>query len=233
MGSGFHGATDIEPVGSRGLAVGGGARGPPRSWMAPRSSRRLRAGAGAGSSQAAAAPPLTPRHCQPNAPSDSSLGAGTPTRQTPGSTPQEADALDQVLSGCTSTEMVMFARGAVPAPAAPTSVTSDAIAEWDDNGNGRITCAEARAHGIAPVTRDHPAYPFMRDGDGDGIVCESGSSRSSPRTPAARPAPTQTACGPYRNCTALRLDHPNGVRRRHCAYQRRMDRDNDGWACER
>ena len=146
---------------------------------------------------------------------------------------READALDQVLSGCTSTEMVMFARGAVPAPAAPTSVTSDAIAEWDDNGNGRITCAEARAHGIAPVTRDHPAYPFMRDGDGDGIVCESGSSRSSPRTPAARPAPTQTACGPYRNCTALRRDHPNGVRRGHCAYQRRMDRDNDGWACER
>ena len=91
---------------------------------------------------------------------------------------READALDQVLSGCTSTEMVMFTRGAVPAPAAPTSVTSDAIAEWDDNGNGRITCAEARAHGIAPVTRDHPAYPFMRDGDGDGIVCESGSSRS-------------------------------------------------------
>ena len=30
--------------------------------------------------------------------------------------------------------------------------------------------AEARAHGIAPVTRDHPAYPFMRDGDGDGVV---------------------------------------------------------------
>lgn len=44
--------------------------------------------------------------------------------------------------------------------------------EWDDNGNGRISCAEARAHGIAPVRRGHPAYPYMRDGDGDGVVCE-------------------------------------------------------------
>ena len=35
-----------------------------------------------------------------------------------------------------------------------------------------ITCAEARAHGIAPVHRDHPAYQYMRDGDGDGVICE-------------------------------------------------------------
>ena len=47
-----------------------------------------------------------------------------------------------------------------------------ALARWDDNGNGRITCAEARRHGIAPVPRGHPAYRYMRDGDGDGVVCE-------------------------------------------------------------
>ena len=47
-----------------------------------------------------------------------------------------------------------------------------ALAMWDDNGNGRITCAEDRAHGIAPVHRGHPAYEFMRDADGDGVVCE-------------------------------------------------------------
>ena len=146
---------------------------------------------------------------------------------------READALDRVLSGCTSTEMLVFARGAVPAPAAPAATSAAAIAEWDDNGNGRISCAEARAHGIAPVMRNHPAYPFMRDGDGDGVVCESGGSRTSSPAPAVRPAPAGTACGPYRNCTALRRDHPSGVGRAHCAYQRRMDRDNDGWACER
>ena len=48
----------------------------------------------------------------------------------------------------------------------------NALAMWDDNGNGRITCAEARAHGIAPVHQVHPAYQYMRDADGDGVVCE-------------------------------------------------------------
>ena len=49
---------------------------------------------------------------------------------------------------------------------------SGALERYDDNGNGRITCAEARRHGIAPVPRNHPAYPYMRDADGDGVVCE-------------------------------------------------------------
>ena len=47
-----------------------------------------------------------------------------------------------------------------------------ALDSWDDDGNGRISCREACRHGIAPVPRGHPAYPFMRDGDGDGVVCE-------------------------------------------------------------
>ena len=58
-------------------------------------------------------------------------------------------------------------------PATPTSSTDvDALALWDDNGNGRITCAEARAHGIAPVRRGHPAYQYMNDADDDGVACE-------------------------------------------------------------
>ena len=48
----------------------------------------------------------------------------------------------------------------------------DPLALWDDDGNGRISCAEARRHGIAPVLREHPAYAFMYDADGDGVVCE-------------------------------------------------------------
>ena len=43
---------------------------------------------------------------------------------------------------------------------------------YDSNRNGRISCAEARAHGIAPVYSTHPAYPYMTDADGDGVVCE-------------------------------------------------------------
>ncbi len=65
-------------------------------------------------------------------------------------------------------------RVASAAPSARPAVSGlpAALSRWDDNGNGRITCAEARRHGIAPVPRGHPAYAYMRDGDGDGVVCE-------------------------------------------------------------
>ena len=87
---------------------------------------------------------------------------------------REAAALDTVLAGCASTDLVVYAPSAESAaPAAQLEEGAvDALARWDDNGNGRITCAEARRHGIAPVPRSHPAYEFMRDGDGDGVVCE-------------------------------------------------------------
>ena len=54
----------------------------------------------------------------------------------------------------------------------PKDSDEDVLKKWDDNGNGRISCKEAQKHGIAPVRRDHPAYPFMRDRNGDGIVCD-------------------------------------------------------------
>ena len=62
--------------------------------------------------------------------------------------------------------------GSSTADSSPPTGEIDALALYDDNGNGRITCREARRHGIAPVPRDHPAYRYMRDGDNDGVVCE-------------------------------------------------------------
>ena len=90
----------------------------------------------------------------------------------------EADAIDNVLAGCESTQMTVLPPNtaqtstatATPTPTPATDV--DALAMYDDNGNGRITCAEALAHGIAPVRRGHPAYEYMTDRDGDGVVCE-------------------------------------------------------------
>lgn len=88
---------------------------------------------------------------------------------------REVRALEGVLSGCASTEMVV-AEGqgemAQPTPSVATPSTGDALRRWDTNGNGRITCRKAREHGIAPVGPEHPAYRFMPDGDGDGVVCE-------------------------------------------------------------
>ena len=91
---------------------------------------------------------------------------------------READALERVLSGCKSTTMVFYGDGGAPVSADTPgsgdmpSGAAGALALWDDNRNGRISCKEARRHRIAPVRRGHPAYPFMRDGDGDGVVCE-------------------------------------------------------------
>ncbi len=94
----------------------------------------------------------------------------------------EATAAERVLAGCNSTAMQFTDPGSASAPpptATPLPATgaggncdSNPLGCYDDNGNGRITCAEARRHGIAPVPRSHPAYQYMRDGDSDGVVCE-------------------------------------------------------------
>ena len=91
----------------------------------------------------------------------------------------EAEAAEAVLSQCGATDIVVVECGMAAVPATrPASASAshdddvDALALWDDNRNGRITCTEAKRHGIAPVPRGHPAYRFMRDGDGDGLVCE-------------------------------------------------------------
>ena len=90
---------------------------------------------------------------------------------------REAAALEQILRGCASTEMeptacTALSTGTREAGDSAPAAGDDALARYDDNRNGRITCKEARRHGIAPVHRSHPAYRYMRDGDGDGVVCE-------------------------------------------------------------
>ena len=135
---------------------------------------------------------------------------------------READALESVLSGCQSTELVVVARGASPAAQDITPTAADAretLVEWDDNDDGRITCAEARAHGIAPVRRNHPAYPYMRDGDGDGIVCEAGGSETQGR----HCAPRASICGTQQQGA------PSIRRKRQRAYHVR--RGPRAWDC--
>lgn len=100
---------------------------------------------------------------------------------------REAEAALAVLEACPSVAME-FVAAAEAGTAAAEEVTpmpgseaeqqsgpqveGDPLELYDDNGNGRITCAEAERHGIAPVRSDHPAYQYMRDPDGDGVVCE-------------------------------------------------------------
>lgn len=89
---------------------------------------------------------------------------------------REAEALERILSTCTTSEIEKsdcVTKSDLPDSRPASSLEGvEALRLWDDNRNGRITCREARRHGIAPVPRGHPAYPFMHDGDGDGVVCE-------------------------------------------------------------
>ena len=92
---------------------------------------------------------------------------------------REAEAARRVLANCPSFEMVVSARTESVSPPTATSVPVVApvqtnwLAKCDSNNNRRITCAEAAACGIShPVPSSHPAYQHMRDGDGDGQVCE-------------------------------------------------------------
>ena len=83
----------------------------------------------------------------------------------------EAKVLESILINCESTDMVFYPKEDVSLGKAEAISSSNALELYDDNNNGRITCSEARKHGISPVRQDHPAYIFMNDRDNDGIVC--------------------------------------------------------------
>lgn len=92
---------------------------------------------------------------------------------------EEIKAIAKARKNCPSNKREPFDCPTIPIPQTPDQddvVVPDPTIEsaldlYDDNGNGRITCSEARAHGIAPVTRDHPAYIYMDDRNKDGVVC--------------------------------------------------------------
>ncbi|MDA0146175.1 excalibur calcium-binding domain-containing protein [Vibrio sp. RW] len=86
----------------------------------------------------------------------------------------EATRLESIISNCDNFEMQFNDASQVTAvdQSPPVTTQVDALTLYDDNNNGRITCSEARAHGIAPVRRGDIAYEFMRDPDQDGVVCE-------------------------------------------------------------
>ena len=93
------------------------------------------------------------------------------------------------------------------------------------------------AHRVVEVRRAYSLTIDRREaGALDAILgsCESFEMVLYPRGAAeeAIASVDEGPCGPYKNCTELRKDHPAGVPKGHCAYQSQMDRDKDGWACE-
>ena len=128
--------------------------------------------------------------------------------------------------------------GAEDAGAADAETSPDARAaanpasRWDDNGNGRVSCAEARRHGIAPVRRGHPAYEWMNDPDGDGVVCgAAGRNRDSAASRSVASRWDDNGNGRV-SCAEARRHGIAPVRRGHPAYEFMNDPDGDGVVCE-
>ena len=93
----------------------------------------------------------------------------------------EGEKAREILEACISTDLqILLTDSPTPAPTNTPQITTpplpncqlDPLSCYDNNGDGRIICAEARAHGIAPVGNTHPAYKYMHDADDDGMVCE-------------------------------------------------------------
>ncbi|WP_240465279.1 thermonuclease family protein [Neobacillus thermocopriae] len=64
----------------------------------------------------------------------------------------------------------------------------------------------------------------------------SSNSSSTSSSSSAATAPSSSSSGEieiFANCTELRKKYPNGVPAGHPAYQSKMDRDKDNYACER
>lgn len=67
---------------------------------------------------------------------------------------------------------------------------------------------------------------------------DSGAVPAKPKTSSPAPkAPSTSSTTPgaqewFQNCTELRKKYPTGVPKGHAAYQAKMDRDKDGYACE-
>ena len=132
-------------------------------------------------------------------------------------------------------------RGIWAAPPAPEAMqpeeTPPVIKRWDDNRDGRISCTEARRHGIAPVRRGHSAYPYMHDANDDGIVCTGSPQATSPQSdPNSETPPVIKRWDDNRDgrisCTEARRHGIAPVRRGHPAYPHMHDANNDGIVCK-
>ncbi|SPU38252.1 metallo-beta-lactamase [Lysinibacillus capsici] len=91
-------------------------------------------------------------------------------------------------------------------------------------------CTELRKVYPQGVKDGHQAYEAQHDADNDGWACEPVEDNNT-KNPTPTPAPPTTES--FKNCTELRKVYPDGVSSSHPAYDKKHDRDGDGWACER
>ena len=123
----------------------------------------------------------------------------------------EAAALTEMLKTCTPALTLTVIPHDIPQPE-PTPSPSPAIAESYDSCEAAEEAGEPRILGSSGPGRGFPIekVPGARDGDGDGVVCESTSSPtpSAEATPSPTPtieptpSPSPTLAESYESCEA-------------------------------
>lgn len=76
-------------------------------------------------------------------------------------------------------------------------------------------------------------WAFGENGTTKGDLDSQGGSTSPSNSGNSSTTPSNENAESFQNCTELRKVYPNGVPSDHPAYQSKMDRDKDNYACER
>ncbi|MBF8228701.1 endonuclease YokF [Bacillus subtilis] len=104
---------------------------------------------------------------------------------------------------------------------------SEKISIWSKNGyvtdRGFNGCVKEKAAAVKKETTSKPAAKQP--------TTPKASSETS--TTTEKEASSASTGETFKNCTELRKKYPNGVPSSHPAYQSKMDRDHDNYACER
>ncbi|GKV56689.1 hypothetical protein NCCP2222_26360 [Sporosarcina sp. NCCP-2222] len=97
--------------------------------------------------------------------------------------------------------------------------------------------AAAKKKGLGIWSVENYATDSGFNSDAVATIKPSNTPSKKPSAPAAtsKPAAIPSTGGSewFQNCTELRKKYPSGVPQGHPAYQAKMDRDKDGYACER
>lgn len=105
--------------------------------------------------------------------------------------------------------------------------------QFDEELESAKAAAEERAdEEIAAVRQDEAAKTEAAIAKAKKEFEQQAQASTNAQSNTQSNAQPTTKTEYFKNCTDLRGTYPGGVSSDHPAYQSKMDRDNDGWACE-
>ena len=106
--------------------------------------------------------------------------------------------------------------------------------EQSDGSSGTYyaDCADAWAAGAAPLHQGEPGYRSGLDRDNDGIACEWKPARTESDQTQVQEQSDGSSGTYYKNCAEARAAGAAPIYRGEPGYREKLDRDNDGIACE-